>query len=221
MQLQAVVGGILLAPTLFAELQMRISGALLVSVVLRAACFSIAVDASAGPIQSMAFHFADDGSAAYRYVSGDLPFEAVAELTGQLVLEYDAVSGDAWISLIEGDLHSPQQTVGGDLGGADWLEGADLEVEVPGLFDGMTGVRTSPLEFAFGPRLTTDGLYRTQFVLSIDPSDLRLSGKAEFNGADGPTMFIDAPLTAVPEPTCLVAAAIGGVLLLIRVRERD
>lgn len=194
---------------------MRISVALLVSVVLSAACLSIAVDASAGPIQSMAFHFSDDGSTAYRYVSGDLPFEAIAELSGQLVLEYDTVSGDAWITLIEGALHSPQQTVGGDLGGTDWLEGADLEVEVSGLFDGMTGVRTSPLEFIFGPRLT--GSYRTEFVLSIDPSDLRLSGKAEFNGDDGPTMFIDAPLIAVPEPGCLMLVTTAGVASLMHV----
>jgi hypothetical protein len=115
---------------------MRISVASLVSIVLSAACLGIAVDASAGPIQSMTFHFADDGSAAYRYVSGDLPFEATAELTGQLVLEYDTVSGDAWITLIEGNLHSPVQTLGGNLGGTDWLKGADLEVEVPGIFDG-------------------------------------------------------------------------------------
>jgi hypothetical protein len=35
------------------------------------------------------------------------------------------------------------------------------------------------------------------------------------------TMFPNAPLAAVPEPACLVAATIGGVLLLTRVRERD
>lgn len=198
---------------------MRFSGALLVSVVLGVACLGIAADASAGPIQSMTFQFADDGSPAYRYVSGDLPFEATAELTGLLVLQFDTVSGDAWITLIEGALHSPQQTVGGDLGGTDWLEGADLEVEVPGLFDGMTGVRTGPLEFNFGPRLTADSLYRTEFVLSIDPADLRVSGKAEFNGADGPSMFLDAPLLAVPEPTSMISVAIGGAFLLARMRR--
>ena len=198
---------------------MRISVAPLVSVVLCAACLGIAVDASAGPIQSVAFHFADDGSAAYRYVSGDLPFEATAELTGQLVLQFDTVSGDAWITSIEGALHSPVQTLGGNFGELGWLEGADLQVEIPGIFDGMTGARTSPLEFAFGPRLTADGLYRTEFVLSIDPADFRLSGKAEFNGADGSSMFLDAPLLVVPEPASLISVAIGGALLLVRMRR--
>jgi hypothetical protein len=83
----------------------------------------------------------------------------------------------------------------------------------------MTGVRTSPLEFVFGPRLTSDGFYRTEFVLSIDPADFRLSGKAEFNGADGPSMFLDAPLLAVPEPTSMISVGIGGALLLARMRR--
>jgi len=198
---------------------MKIPIALLVSINLSLTCLGIAADASAGPIQLLAFRFADAGSAAYRYVSGDLPFEATAELTGQLVLEYDTEAGDASITMIEGSLHSPQQIVGGDLGGTDWLQGADLEVEVPGIFDGMTGVRTSAFEFAFGPRLTADGLYRTDFVLSIDPADFRLSGNAEFNGSDGPTMFLNAPLVAVPEPTSIISSAIGGALLIACMRR--
>ena len=198
---------------------MRFSVASLVSIVFSAACLGIAADGSAGPIQSMAFRFANDGSPPYRYVSGDLPFEATAELTGQLVLQFDTVSGDAWITSIEGALHSPVQTLGGSFGELGWLEGADLEVEVPGIFDGMTGARTSPLEFTFGPRLTADGLYRTEFVLSIDPADFRLSGKAEFNGADGSSMFLDAPLVAVPEPTCLTLATIVGAASLTLMRR--
>ena len=197
---------------------MRISVVSLVSIILSLTCFSIAVDASAGSLQSIAFSFANDGSAAYRYVSGDLPFEATAELTGQLVLQYDDDSGVASITSIAGSLHSPQQTVGGDLGGTDWLEGADVETEVPGIFDGMAGVRTSAFEFAFGPRLTADGLYRTEFVLSIDPANFRLSGKAEFNGADGPTIFLNAPLLAVPEPASY-ASAIGAAVLLAYMRR--
>src|SRR5690349_19074774 len=101
-------------------MKMRIAVILLVPIVLSLACSCIAVDALAGSLQSMAFGFADDGSVAYRYVGGDLPYEATAELTGHLILEYDPDSGDASIILIEGSLHSPQQTVGGELGGADW-----------------------------------------------------------------------------------------------------
>ena len=193
---------------------MRISIALL-SVVLVGSALTPRV-ATAGPIETLAFNFANDGSPAYRYVSSDEPFEATAQLSGGLVLQYDTVSGDAWITLVEGTLHSPVKIVGNSFVGADWLEGADLEVEVPGIQDGLNGVQTSPMEFAFGPGLASSGIfgYRYEFVLSIADGAARLSGKSEFDGFDGPTMYLNAPLTAIPEPAGLVSAAIAGIALL-------
>ena len=180
--------------------------------------FFLAATASAGPIQSLAFHFANDGSPAYRYVSGDILFEATAELAGSLVLDYDTVSGNDTIRQIEGRLDSPLQILGHYPVEMSWLAGADLEAEVPGLFDGMTGMRTGPLEFVFSSPSTAHGFgsYRTEFLLSIDPVDLRLSGKAEFNGMDGSTMYLDAPLIAVPEPASFMLAAIVGLASLVR-----
>lgn len=183
----------------------------------------LAVNASAGPIQTIAFCFAEDGGPAYRYVSGDIQFEATAELTGNFILEYDTVSGEASISQIEGSLHSAQQTVGAFPIATDWLEGADLESEVPGLFDGMTGVRTGPMEFIFSTLASPHRAltYRTEFLLSIDPTDLRLSGKAEFNGMDGATMHLNAPLVAIPEPASFVLAMVVGVASFARIPIRE
>lgn len=180
--------------------------------------FVLAADAAAGQVQSLAFRFADNGAAAYRYVSGDLPFEATAQLSGQLVLQYDAATGDAQISLVQGILHSPQKVLGDFGGDAAWLAGADLEAEVPGVYDGMRGLRTGPLTFAFGPGITADGHYRTEFLLSIAPSDPRLSGEAEFNGFDGSTMYLNAPLIAVPEPATASVALMLGATTLLRAR---
>lgn len=177
--------------------------------------------ANAGPIETLAFNFANDGSPAYRYVSGDLPLEAIAQLSGGLTLQYDTVTGDAWISLVEGTLHSPVQTHGNPYSGIGWLAGADLEAEVYGLQDGLNGVQTSPLEFSFGPGQIISGNlpYRYEFTLSIADGAARLSGKSEFDGMDGPTIYLDAPLVAVPEPACLLSAAIAGIALLARTRR--
>lgn len=193
---------------------MRISIALLTALIANSAVHSRV--ANAGPIETLPFNFANDGSPAYRYVSGDLPFEATAQLSGGLTLQYDTITGDAWISLVEGTLHSPVQTYGNPFSGIDWLEGADLEVEVPGMRDGLPGVQTSPLEFAFGPGLAPSGVfsYRYDFTLSIADGVARLSGKSEFDGFDGSTMYLNVPLTAIPEPACLLSAAIAGIALL-------
>lgn len=198
---------------------MRTSIALLLALLIGSAFTARA--ASAGPIETLAFNFANNGSPAYRYVSSDEPFEATAQLSGGLVLQYDSVSGDAWISLVEGTLHSPAKIVGSSFVGTEWLEGADLEVEVPGIRDGLTGVRTSPLEFTFGPGLAPSGVfsYRYEFTLSIADGAARLSGKSEFDGMDGPTKHLDAPLVAVPEPAGLVSAAIAGIALIGRGRR--
>ena len=95
--------------------------------------FFLAATASAGPIQSLAFHFANDGSPAYRYVSGDILFEATAELAGSLVLDYDTVSGNDTIRQIEGRLDSPLQILGHYPVEMSWLAGADLVVTCRGL----------------------------------------------------------------------------------------
>ena len=148
--------------------------------------FVFAADAAAGQAQSLAFRFADNGAAAYRYVSGDLPFEATAQLSGQLVLQYDAATGDAQISLVQGILHSPQKVLGNFGGDAAWLAGADLEAEVPGVYRRHEG----PADGAVNLRVRTwhhrrRPLSHGILTLRSLPAIRALSGEAEFNGFDG------------------------------------
>jgi hypothetical protein len=163
--------------------------------------------ALAGPLISAVYQFDGASEPGYRYVSGDLPAQATARMTGQLRLEFDADTGAATITSLEGELYSPIRIVGFSDAELAALDGADLESSVPGLFDGMTGARTSSEAFfEFGPRLATSsglfGQYRTRFELSLSAGGARLLGQAEFNGSDGPTVFIDAALVQVPEPAC-------------------
>jgi hypothetical protein len=163
--------------------------------------------AFAGPLVTATYQFDGAVGPGYRYVSGDLPAEATARLSGQLTLEYDSDTGAAVITSLAGSLYSPTRVVGFSDAELAALDGADLESSVPGLFDGMTGARTaSGAFFEFGPRLATSsglfGEYDTRFELSLSAGGARLLGQAAFNGNDGPTVFVDAALIQVPEPAC-------------------
>jgi hypothetical protein len=194
--------------------------------IVAAAGAGIGSQAIAGPIVSATYQF--DGAAApgYRYLSGDLPAEATARVAGVLALEYDAETGAAVITSLQGSLYSPMRIVGFSDSELAALDGADLESSVPGLFDGMTGARTASEEFfEFGPRLAMSsglfGEYQTRFELSFSGGGARLLGQAAFNGNDGPSVFIDAALVPIPEPACgaLAFSAAAAVALSARARR--
>jgi hypothetical protein len=184
--------------------------------------------AYAGPLVTAAYQFDGAAGPGYRYVSGDLPAEATARLTGQLTLEYDAETGAAVITSLTGSLYSPTRIVGFSDSELTALDGADLESSVPGLFDGMTGARVaSGAFFEFGPRLATSaglfGEFQTRFELSLSGGGARLLGQAAFNGLDGPIVYVDAALVQIPEPASgglAIAGAAIATLPVSRIRRR-
>jgi hypothetical protein len=197
----------------------------LLTITASAAALGISSRAIAGPLISATYQFDGAAGPGYRYVSGDLPAEATARIAGELVLEYDADTGAAVITSLQGNLYSPARIVGFSDSELAALDGADLESSVPGLFDGMTGARTASGEFfEFGPRLAMSsglfGEYQTRFELSLSAGGARLLGQAAFNGNDGPTVFIDAALVPIPEPACGALAISAAAVVTLSTRAR-
>jgi hypothetical protein len=68
--------------------------------------------AFAGPLVSTRYLFNGAAGPGYRYMSGDLPAEATARISGQLTLNYHADTGAAIIAFLDGRLYSPMRIVG-------------------------------------------------------------------------------------------------------------
>ena len=171
--------------------------------------------ANAATFQYKTYAFANDGLADFKYYGGDELDIATAEISGKVVVGYDAEYDASWFSLVDAKFHSAKQ-VAGDVRptGAAWLEGQAVDSIMPGIHKDIFGRRIHDSEFfLYDPFVTPNNGYIVHFVLSTDPAGPRLSGKASALATDSSTYYLDAKLVeignSIPEPSSLMLLAIG------------
>ncbi|MCC6494374.1 MAG: hypothetical protein IT424_15285 [Pirellulales bacterium] len=188
---------------------------------------ALALRAEAATI-TRAYQFADVAGPAFRWVSGDVAGEVIAEVSGGLVVAYDDATGVARLVSFAGELHSAQtawmgaphvypaghftETVRDD------VEGAAVGAYMAGLAAGLTGSSQAENVFSFGPGTTPDGAQRWRYTLTLGDATAVLTGETEFNATDNPSHFLNAALAAVPEPAG--AALIGAALCVAAAGRR-
>jgi len=155
------------------------------------------------------YRFESSAEPSFRYVSGDLPCEILAHLSGHVSIATEEDSGKAQLRLVDVLIHSAHTEYGDSYCDADIFEGVMLSSISGGFDTAIPGERLTPLDIQFGPSLSENWpKYMRQFTFTVGPDSLRLSGSSIFYGDDGGSYSINGLLLPVPE------AAAGNLIMI-------
>jgi hypothetical protein len=90
---------------------------------------------------------------------------------------------------------------------ADSLNGAAVTNVLPGILSAVPGQQVGTRKFKFGPALSND--FKWEYVVSIDSENSRVVGSSVFYGDDGPSKFLHASISLVPEPSAAQSLAVA------------
>jgi hypothetical protein len=163
------------------------------------------------------YQFQESIEPAFLFVSGDIPGQVTARLSGQISVTIDDNTGAADLRFVDAMIHP----VHSEEFLLEYFEEFPLLSAHGGFHSAIPGQRITSTDFKFGPSLSPGSpKYRQDFTFTAEGDSYRLNGESLFHGDDGGNYFINAVLLPVPEPPALSMLSIGvvGVSCLGRYR---